>query len=375
MTLGAGGLWQVSRWDKNLDEATQAWREAGKSFGDIRLDCLSYAILAPNPHNLQPWRIKLEGTDSLTLYCAEDRRLPATDPPNRQITIGFGAFLELLRMAAASKGYHLDTAPFPEGEPYPVLDDRPIAKVRFVRASRRRQAKPSPLFDFVKTRRTMRINFKEKPIAQSKLDGLSALPLFDNPKAGGVVSTNNPKKVDVIKNICLEGWKIELNTPRTFGESVKWTRVGSRQVAENPDGISLKGTPMELFRLLGLLTPEKMGDNTSTAFQATYDFYANLIHSAQGWAWIWTSDNKRSNQLEAGKAWVRLHLQATQLGLALHPVSQVLQEFPEMDKFYREMHSWAGIKAPARIQGLLRLGYATPPAPSPRWNLNHTIIS
>jgi hypothetical protein len=43
---------------------------------DIRLDALRYAILAPNPHNLQPWRFRLEGDDSVAILHDPERRLP-----------------------------------------------------------------------------------------------------------------------------------------------------------------------------------------------------------------------------------------------------------------------------------------------------------
>ena len=76
---------------------------------------ISYAILAPSPHNRQPWLIALEGDYAMALYCDLDRLLPETDPTNRQITIGLGAFVEVLRQAANEAGYSLKATPFPEG--------------------------------------------------------------------------------------------------------------------------------------------------------------------------------------------------------------------------------------------------------------------
>ncbi|MEK7266773.1 MAG: twin-arginine translocation pathway signal protein, partial [Pseudomonadota bacterium] len=108
--LGAGAAaWSLTR---APTQAREPWSKAGTSFGDARLDALSYAILAPNPHNMQPWRIRLDGKDALSVYCDLDRLLPQTDPPNRQITIGFGCFLELLRQAAANKGIRTEVTPF-----------------------------------------------------------------------------------------------------------------------------------------------------------------------------------------------------------------------------------------------------------------------
>ncbi|PMZ06282.1 twin-arginine translocation pathway signal protein, partial [Pseudomonas sp. FW306-02-H06C] len=58
-----------------------------------------------------------------------ERLLPDTDPFGRQILIGSGAFLELLRMAAAEQGLAADISLFPEGQPQPKLDRRPFATI------------------------------------------------------------------------------------------------------------------------------------------------------------------------------------------------------------------------------------------------------
>ncbi len=61
-------------------KARAPWKQAGESFGDPRIDALAYAILAPNPHNRQPWLADLSEPDQITLTCDAERRLPATDP-------------------------------------------------------------------------------------------------------------------------------------------------------------------------------------------------------------------------------------------------------------------------------------------------------
>ena len=48
--------------------------------------------LAPCPHTLQPLSIELEGVDAFILRDDTTRRLPHTDPRDRQITIGLGCF-------------------------------------------------------------------------------------------------------------------------------------------------------------------------------------------------------------------------------------------------------------------------------------------
>src|SRR4051812_27220592 len=68
-----------------------AWRNPGAGERDPRRWVLAHAILAPNPHNRQPWLVELSGADEIVFYPDTARLLPATDPPNRQITVGCGA--------------------------------------------------------------------------------------------------------------------------------------------------------------------------------------------------------------------------------------------------------------------------------------------
>ncbi len=84
------------------NKALAPWKLAG-GYDEPRRRALSFAILAPNPHNRQPWQVDLSQDNKIILYADTERLLPHTDPFNRQITIGLGCFLELVRMAAAAE--------------------------------------------------------------------------------------------------------------------------------------------------------------------------------------------------------------------------------------------------------------------------------
>jgi hypothetical protein len=368
LVLSAG--WGISQ-SASGSKFRQPWEQATEGFGDVRLNALAYAILAPNPHNRQPWVVKLDDNEQgLTLYCDLDRRLPETDPPNRQITIGMGAFLELFKQAAAQQGYAAHITPFPEGEPHPVLDDRPIAHIKV-------EADPflqrSPLFDHILARRTVRSKFKNKPITETHLIDLS-----EKAELSGLCqfsSTTDVPQIERLKTYCLDGWRVEVSTSRTHHESTALTRIGAKEVAKNPDGISLLGPMMETYHVTGLLRRDKMNTPGTSAYEGALSFYNKLIESAGAFGWLSTPGNSRLDQLNAGADWARLNLAATKLGIAMHPLSQVLQEFPEMDDLYAGFHKEVGIKAPARVQGLFRFGFADYPKASPRWPMESSLTN
>ena len=152
-------------------------------------------------------------------------------------------------------------------------------------------------------------------------------------------------------------------------------RIGEREINAEPDGISLSGPVMEGMKALGVFTRDKLDDPSSRAFQESIDFYNRLIDSAMAFGWLSTAGNSRADQLRAGAGWVRLQLAATQAGLSMQPLSQALQEFPEMAEIYEEIHDFTDVRLPARLQGLFRFGYAKSPPPAPRWPLTSRLMA
>ena len=81
-----------------------------------------------------------------------------------------------------------------------------------------------------------------------------------------------------------------------------------------------------------------------------------------------TSGNTRADQIAVGGRWLRLNLAATGAGLALRPVSQALQEYPEMEGPYKAIHTkFAPDGGTVQMLGLL--GYAPITPRTPRWPL------
>ncbi len=364
--IAAGAGWALTRAPK---EAREPWRAAADGFGDVRLDALAYAILAPNPHNMQPWRIELKDDGlAFTIHCDLDRLLPETDPPNRQITIGFGCFLELFRQAAAEKGLLAEFDYFPDGEPWPTLDERPIAHVRLLEGAR---VPRDPLFGEVLNRRTNRAPFDEsRTIESSALDAINAASV-SGIDAG---ATTDLVLVEELRALAVDAWTAEWSNAATRRESIEVTRIGKREINADPWGLALAGPLMEGINAVGLLTREEMDVTGSTSYEQSLEFYNKACRTAAAFAWTTTATNTRRDQLEAGRAWVRMQLAANAAGIAFHPLSQALQEFPVMAPHYEKAHQLLAGGDGRTVQMLVRLGYAKAPPPAPREALTAKLI-
>jgi hypothetical protein len=356
----AGGALALTR---EPAQARAPWRAIDAASGDVRLDALRHAVLAPNPHNRQPWLVELIGNDRAVLRCDLDRRLPHTDPYDRQIVIGFGCFLELARIAAAERGVRLEIEPFPEGEPAPRLDHRPIAALRFQRAE---GLAPDPLFARIASRRSAKVAFDTG--RRIETETLTRLVADTSPDCLAQASAE-PVRVERLRALTWDAWEIEARTPRTWMESVDLIRIGRGEIDKTPDGIALGGPMMEAMRLLGLVSRATLADPDSSAGRAGAARYRRLMASAMGYVWHVTPGNRRHDQLAAGRAYVRSNLRATALGLGLQPVSQALQEYPEMAETQAALRAELGIAPGTSLQMLARLGYGPAVPAAPRWQL------
>jgi hypothetical protein len=338
------------------------WAVSGASAADPRLAAMAWAVLAPNPHNRQPWALRLVGETEALLFCDLDRRLPQTDPFDRQIVIGLGCFLELFRIAAAERGLDAALTPFPEGEPTPRLDARPVARITL-----RPGAAKDPLFAAIPTRRSAKLPYDvARPLPDGTQARLAAALL--EPSRLGVASGD----VAALRDLTWRSWMIEANTPAAWGESVDLSRLGSATVAAQPDGISLWGPQFDAMLARGELSHEAMrAGQPGHAFALRQ--YEAMLGATNAYVWLTTPGNSRAEQLAAGRDWLRLNLAATAGGLAMQPVSQALQEFPEMAGPRAEVPRL--LNATGTVQMLGRLGFATRPAPpTPRWPAESRIL-
>lgn len=343
--------------------ALAPWGLAG-SYEEPRRFALSYAILAPNPHNLQPWLVDLSEDGVVTLLADPSRRLSATDPFDRQLTIGLGCFLELMDIAASALGYRIETTLFPEGTSTEMIGGKPVARATFFHEN----IPVDPLFTQTLNRRSTKKPFDlSRPVAPELIKQLS--PKVPDIRFDGTVDS---VRVASLRELTWQAWLTECSTPTAHQESVDLMRLGKAEVMSNPDGIYIGGMPVELLIAMRIMTRKGLATSGTTNYNAAMNMYQTMLDATPAFVWLASPDNTRSTQIAAGRGWLRLNLLTTQHGLALHPVSQCLQEYPEMVIHYQAARQIMA-KRGETIQMLGRLGYSTSVPQTPRWNLDDKI--
>lgn len=350
-----------------LPAAAIAPWQAGTDEPDLRRFMLAHALLAPNPHNRQPWRADLRREGEITLICDGDRLLPHTDPYGRQIVMGCGAFVELAVMAAAERGVAVQVLPFPDGEPGLTEATGGRSVARLVLQTGAAPAR-DPLFAQIRRRHTNREAYDNtRPLDASQWQQLNAAA-----SGPGLMARHSADGATMAKlrEITRAAFVAEISTADTWRESAELMRIGPDEIERHRDGISLNRPLVRAVSALGLFDRFELPKPGSSGFDRVMQTWA-ASETGSGYLWIASVGHSRAVQLAAGRAYVRQQLQATAMGLAMQPLSQALQEFAAVRPMFDAVHQLLGVDpAQGPIQMLARVGQPLQAVgPSPRRGL------
>jgi hypothetical protein len=355
VALGSGLIACASQQDR-LRAAVPAGR-------DPRLRILSYALLAPSSHNTQPWRLRLVGSDSAEVFVDPARLLPCVDPNARQTLISHGAFVEAAAHSAAALGYRCQVRAFPDGanEGKDLLS-HPVARLRFERAL----APSDPVaLEVLRKRQTNKRAYDDRPIAPGHLMLIAALGRRSGMAARSFI---DPAFRAKIVDLCERAMGVEVASEARNRELSNWFRLGSEERrARDGFGLGQSGlTGVERWMAETFFVSRKGMIPAGGSFARTaVDKTSEQARSAPAFVALNTESNDPLAQFEAGRAFMRMHLCATRLGIQMHPLSQATEEYDDMRDMRHALHRLVAPKGQT-VQMLLRLGYADPVEYAPR---------
>lgn len=336
------------------------WKKsyAGQS-SDPRLQVASAGLLAGSSHNTQPWRIDLDDNDPLTfdLYANPERLTPVVDPLGRQAMISQGTFLGYMQEYGAAHGWDVQVKLFPEGELDEAafsesLANTPIARIRLVEAV----PVESSLAEGLYIPDTNRSPYKETPIDPSVA---SAIENLSNSVAR-IRLIDNPDEVAHLQAIALSAAMIEADKQEAMDEASALLRSNEYSKNHYRWGFTASdqnANPLVRHAMQTLVTLLPGLGQSEAAAKMFRESAVKHVEGTSAFVLVTTQNNDRHSQVEAGMTYARVVLSANVHGLATHPLSQALQEYPELSECYREIHESFG--GDGAIHMLARIGTPT----------------
>jgi len=303
------------------------------------IQILKYASLAPNSHNSQPWKIKILSDLEFIVQSDPTRWLPRVDPENRELLLSIGAFWENLEQAALALGFESHAE---------VLANSPkdieILKIKLVKCASRGDDR----LELIKKKATDR-----RPYEKKELQGLHLKELEKLLPDRLVYFPRKSKEGEWIASNLVEANKRQTFDDEKQKELAEWLRFSRSEVAEKRDGL----TP-EMLGMTGLVKFFWYAFmSRKNAFSGSFrnkgiENVRNQVNNCSGFIIITSEDLSVHSTLEAGRNFEKLALKCTELGVSIHPMSQLMEESP----WKEELESSLGLSKP--VQLVLRAGYS-----------------
>jgi nitroreductase len=298
---------------------------------------LYYASLAPSSHNAQPWFVKVLEPGKWIVGIDPERRLVVVDPENREMLLSMGAFVENLSLAAGALGYEAHT----EIIAREAMDQQVVA-VSLVRS------KPTgyPL-ERITSRRTVRGGFRTDELKGKDVRALSEP--FDDRLFYYPRGTEHAQ--------CIEEGVAEFFRAQTFRDEAQkelreWTRLSNAEAKKYRSGLTTEG--MEITGIAGwyVRTFMKAEDVMKDNYRKR-GIDRNTKWAAEGGGWFILTSTGRGvvDLVDTGRRFERMALMARERNVAVHPMTQYLEEEAGLDQISKN-HEQS-----VKPQFILRVGY------------------
>ena len=259
----------------------------GEGITDSILKILLFGITAPNSHNTQPWKIKIESPNSFYLYADKERQLLAIDPINRQLYHSMGTFLEFLEIGAREWGIQLKISLFPKGiDSIEKTGTLPVAKIELQPKS---NLEKDPLAKYIQFRQMNRKKYEGEFLTDENYRFILESSGVRNTK---LIYSSEKKQLNSLIEILVESFKKEIESYEKNEISRVWFRLSEKEIYSKRDGITLEGNGLTnpvlwLARNFFVsLSPKDW--NSTSALKQSLDTFKDQVYSSKGFLFLVT---------------------------------------------------------------------------------------
>lgn len=303
------------------------------------------ALRAPSVHNTQPWRWRATSR-TLELHADRARGLPVTDPEGRNLVISCGAALHHAQVVAGALGWatRVDRHPDPD-------DPDLLARLELSPAPPTRAG--ADVLAAVELRCTDRRRFTSWPVPDERLDHLAAVA---NQWGARAKALSDVTERFLAERLVHRAGVIQRDNRAAVLEQEAWLGRGA-----------VDGIPVAALEDSGVVA-----DAYAHRFETAPGDFDDDVHGSDGLVVLFASRDDPASWLTAGEGLSALWLAATQGGLSVVPLSQVIEVAQTRAAFRAEV--LGGLAEPLV---LARVGWQamnrTPLARTPRRPLDEVL--
>ncbi|MCP2727390.1 Acg family FMN-binding oxidoreductase [Limnofasciculus baicalensis] len=301
-------------------------------------EILFLASLAPSGHNTQPWFVQYLEPYHWIIGNDKSKWLPAVDPTQRETILSIGAFIQNLDYAAGAFGYVCDWSLLATSN-----QDERVMEVKLIEAASKND------FDIakIKNRRTVRSNFLSDVLKPEDLKYL----VNSEPEFIYYLSATS-KESQFVNQQTIEANRLQAYRDPAQQELSDWIRFSSQDAKKHRDGLTTAS--MEIEGISGWVVRNFYDKNNvmkNDFREVGIDKVKQQVSESAGWILITSKDNLVATLLETGRRMQRLFLKVREKNIAIHPMTQILEEPSTKQKLNQSI----GISE--NIQFILRVGY------------------
>ena len=308
-------------------------------------EILFLASLAPSGHNTQPWFVQYVEPYHWIIGNDKSKWLPAVDPTQRETILSIGTFIQNLEYAASSFGYGCNWNLLAK-----TNQDERVMEVKL----NKKELKNAFDIAKIKNRRTVRSDFLSnvlkpediKYLVNSEPEFIHYLPV--NSKESQFIN----EQTIIANRLQSDSYARRRHRNPAQQELANWIRFSSKDAEKYRDGLTTASMEIEGFSGWVVRNFYSKNNVMKKDFRETgLDKIKQEVSESAGWILITSKDNSVATLLETGRRMQRLFLKVQEKSIAIHPMTQILEEASTRQTLNQSI----GISE--NIQFILRSGY------------------